>query len=327
MYDAESALVVLVSGGADSTALIHAFGSGKLPTSGALEVLHVNHQLRGQAADDDERFVRTLCDELSIACNVVSIDVDRYAQERELNVEDAGRTIRYEEAEKLLDSLCHKHRLLPSKSRIVTAHTLDDRIETFFWRALWGGGTKALGSIAPVRDRIIRPLISTTRAEIIEYLTDANQSWREDATNEDTTRTRASIRHTLIPACEEVRPTFRRSLERTMDLAAGDNKVLERMEVAFARDFVLEKEEEHSLTFIVSMMRTLDKTMRSRTVRSALFETFPEARRIDGSHIDALVDAFDCDTFARDLGYELRASLKCDTLKVTRSSREGDEDE
>jgi len=327
MYDDESALVLLVSGGADSTALLHALASGELPPYGVLEVLHVNHQLRGLEADGDERFVHDICKALGITCHVVSFDVDSYAKEHELNLEDAGRIIRYEEANKLLDMLCREHRLLPSKSRIITAHTLDDRIETFFWRALWGGGTGALGSIAATRDNIIRPLISTTRNEVIAYLTGHNQPWREDATNQDLTRTRAAIRHTLIPACEEVRPSFRRSIERTMDLAAGDNEILERMEQAFARDFVIEREEGEILAFIAPMMRTLDKTMRSRTVRSALFETFPEARRIDGPHIDALVDAFDCDTFARDLGYGLRATLKCDTLRVTKATREGDENE
>jgi tRNA(Ile)-lysidine synthase len=328
MYGADSALVLMVSGGADSIAMLRAFASKNLPDSGTCEVLHVNHQLRGEQADADEQFVCDLCNKLAIPYNIIRFDVEAHAKEHDLNVEDAGRIIRYQEANKLLDKLCRTHRHLPSKSRIVTAHTLDDRIENFFWRALWGAGTGALGSIPAVRDNVIRPLISVSRREIIEYLNECGQSWCEDATNQDTSRTRAAIRHSLIPSCEEIRPTFRRSLERTMDLAAGDNEILTRMEQAFARDFSSRSiDEENDLieavNFHVPMMRTLDKTMRARTIRSALFEVFPDVRRIDGYHIDALVDALDCDTFARDLGYDLRATLKCDTLRVGRISREG----
>jgi len=327
LYGESSALVLLVSGGADSTALLHAFASGQMPPAAVIEVLHVNHMLRGKQSDADEAFVRDLCTQLDIACYVVSVDVEDYATQRELNLEDAGRIIRYEAAQERLSHLCDQNDLDRRDGRIVTAHTLDDRIENFFWRALWGAGTGALGSIPVMRDNIIRPLISATRTQIIDYLNACGQSWREDATNEDTSRTRAAIRHILVPACEQVRPSFRRSLERTMDLAAGDNAILERMEQAFARDFVTSRKQGVGVAFSVPMMRTLDRTMRARTIRHALFETFPESRRIDGFHIDALTDAFDCDAFARDLGFDLRATMKCDTLKVAKMLREGDEDE
>jgi len=322
LYDAYSALVMMVSGGADSTALLHAFASGKLPSYGALEVLHLNHRLRGREADEDERFVCEAAAKLGVVCHPVNIDVSAYADEHDLNLEDAGRTLRYEQADRLLDTLCSTHQLPRHKGRVVTAHTLDDRIETFFWRALWGAGTGALGSISVQRGHIIRPLLSTTRHEIVTYLSEHGQTWREDATNDDTTRTRAAIRHTLIPVCEQIRPSFRRSLERTMDLAAADNALLERMETAFARDFTVERQEGESIILDARLMRTLEPTMRARTVRSALFETFPEARRIDAHHIDALVDSFDTESFSRDLPFGLRACLNYGTLRISKSHTE-----
>ncbi|MCL2491514.1 MAG: tRNA lysidine(34) synthetase TilS [Coriobacteriia bacterium] len=335
LYDQSDRLLLLVSGGADSTTLLHAFASGELPAYRALEVLHVNHQLRREESDGDEQFVRDMCRLLDIPCHVFSLDLEAYATQHELNLEDAGRVVRYEQAREILCESGAKGTdptvangtkgTDPTVSgRIVTAHTLDDRIETFFWRALWGAGTGALGSIAPKRDNIIRPLISSTREQIINYLTANDFAWREDATNEDTTRTRAAIRHKLIPIAEEIRPTFRRSLERTMDLAAADNVLLERMEQAFARDFTLDRIEGEMLIFDVPLMRTLEPTMRARTVRCALFETFPEARRLDGQHIDAVVAGIDCDTFARDLGYGLRASSNYGTLKVTKHPSDND---
>jgi len=324
LYDEYSALVLMVSGGADSTAMVRAFASGELASYGACEVLHINHELRGAEADSDQRFVQELCEALGVVCTAIRVDVADYAREHQLNEEDAGRILRYEHAEALLGQLCARVSLPRHKGRIVTAHTLDDRIETFFWRALWGAGTGALGSIPVRRDAIIRPLIAVTREEVIAYLEDLGQQWREDATNTDGTRTRAAIRHTLIPAVEQIRPPFRRSLERTMDLVSADNVLLERMEQAFARDFTVERVEGESLILDAHLMRTLEPTMRARTLRCALFETFPEARRIDAPHIDALVSAFDCDTFARDLGYGLRATLKYGTLKL-RKEADGNE--
>jgi hypothetical protein len=103
-----------------------------------------------------------------------------------------------------------------------------------------------------------------------------------------------------------------------MDLLVADNTILEPLEQAFARDFAPDREAGCSVTFLVPLMRTLDKAMRARTVRCALFETFPQARRIEAAHIDAIVDAVDCEAFTRDLGYDLRATLKCDTLKVVK---------
>ena len=324
LYSRDSALILMVSGGADSVALLRAFASEELPPCTTFEVLHVNHGLRGVQADKDAHFVEDMCQALGVRCHIVSCDVAAYAHKHELNLEDAGRIIRYREANVHLDRLCIQRACLPSESHIVTAHTLDDRIETFFWRALWGAGTGALGSTAAVRENVIRPLIATTREEIEAYLDQLGQPWCEDATNQDISRIRAAIRHALVPVCEQIRPTFRRSLQRTMDLAAGDNEVLERMERAFARDFVRQGEEDEQLDFIVPMMRTLDSTMRARTVRCALFEAFPEARRIGGAHIDALVEAFDCDSFARDLGYGLRATLKYDTLRITKTGEKGE---
>jgi tRNA(Ile)-lysidine synthase len=111
LYDAYSALVVMVSGGADSTAMLRAFASGQLASFGALEVLHVNHQLRADEADADERFVSDLCAELDVSCHVARLDVAGFAEERQLNVEDAGRTLRYEAARRRLKDLCLEHGL------------------------------------------------------------------------------------------------------------------------------------------------------------------------------------------------------------------------
>ncbi|MCL2025168.1 MAG: tRNA lysidine(34) synthetase TilS [Coriobacteriia bacterium] len=334
MYDERSALLLMVSGGADSMALLHLLATAttdatpdaparELPTPAACAVLHVNHGLRAEA-DADEQFVLDACARLNVSCTVAQFDVAAYAAEHDLNVEDAGRTLRYRAANEQLDQLCRTHDLLPSGARIATAHTLDDRCETFFWRALWGAGTGALGSIPPTRDNIVRPLIRATRAEIIAYLEANGHVWREDATNADTTRTRAAIRHLLMLAAEEVRPTFRRALERTMDLAAADDVILTRMEDAFARDFTLEREPDELLVMSATLLATLEPTMRARSMRAALFATFPTARRIEAAHIDALVAACSNDaaheTFARDLGYDLHARCKYDKLFITKNS-------
>ncbi|HEY5505928.1 MAG TPA: ATP-binding protein, partial [Coriobacteriia bacterium] len=118
----------MVSGGSDSVALLHAVASGVFGPVVA-SVLHIDHRLRGAASDADAAFVSALCRRLGIECRVVAVDVGAYAASEGLNLEDAGRRVRYREAEAELDALCDAAGVDRRSGRIVTAHTLDDRAE------------------------------------------------------------------------------------------------------------------------------------------------------------------------------------------------------
>lgn len=308
-------VLVMVSGGADSVSLLHMLAEGLLGEV-RLAALHVNHMLRGDSADEDEAFVRDLCGDLGVEFHAVRYDVGAYADAEGLNLEDAGRRVRYRFADDELDALCSRLGVSAECGRIAVAHTLDDRIETFFMRAIAGSGTGALGSIGFARGRIVRPLIDCGRVALRDWLRDAGRSWREDPTNSDTARTRALVRAELLPVAEKMNPAFRASLLRTMDLLADDDALLASMAEAFASDFA-DIRPGVEVAFSRQWMSSLEHTMARRTVRAALAKAFPEASRLEAEHIEALVRGLASPDFAHDLPGGLRAHGEYDRMVVS----------
>lgn len=316
MFADVSVVVVMVSGGADSVALLRLLAEGALAPGAALSVLHVNHQLRGDASDGDEAFVRSLCDTLGVTCTVVSHDVAGYAVSAGLNLEDAGRRLRYRFADEELDARCAAAGVPRSAGRIAVAHTADDRLETFLSRLVSGSGATGLISIAPVRGRVVRPLIDARRSDIVSFLDALGQDWREDATNADTSRERSWVRHVLLPVIEERAPAFEQVARRTMQVLAEDDALLQEMAEAFAHDFA--HQDGGALVFNRPALRTLSHPMARRTLRTGIVRTFPDASRMEFEHLEALTTGLADDAFARDLSSGLRAVAEYDTLRISR---------
>jgi tRNA(Ile)-lysidine synthase len=180
-----------VSGGADSVALLRIFNELKDRLGLTLFVFHFHHQLRGADADQDECFVRALAEEFQLEFQAGRANVAAEAELNGWNLEDAARRLRYE----FFSAAAAERRV----DRVAVAHTLDDQAETVLSHLLRGTGLAGLAGIYPVAGLIVRPLLQVGREELREYLTGIGQSWREDPTNQDTSRTRARIRHELIP--------------------------------------------------------------------------------------------------------------------------------
>lgn len=180
-----------VSGGADSVAMLRIFAELRTHLGIAVLVLHFNHQLRGTEADEDEGFVKALAEEFHLDFESGRADVAGEARLRGWNVEDAARRLRYQ----FFTSVAESRGL----NRVAVAHTANDQAETVLSHLLRGTGLTGLAGIYPVAGLIIRPLLELGREELRRFLSDLRQPWREDATNLDTSRTRARIRHQLIP--------------------------------------------------------------------------------------------------------------------------------
>lgn len=324
MLPPESPVVALVSGGADSMALLHLLAGGHLGPDLRVSVLHVDHRLRGCESDADRAFVVSECTRLGVPCRAVSFDVAGYAQAERLNLEDAGRRVRYRFAEEEADGRAASLGLDPSAVRIAVAHTLDDRIETFLMRVLAGAGAGALASIRHVRGRIVRPLLDAPRDEVREWLgARCGGTWREDASNLDTSRLRARIRHEVMPTLLAVEPALRTTLARTLTVLADEDELLAEMAAAFAHDFAAERERPGEVALDRAKMATLDRAMRRRTVREAMLSEFAEASRLDSSHIESIVAGLADDAFARDLPDGLRAFTEYGKLIVSRRGEPG----
>jgi tRNA(Ile)-lysidine synthase len=210
LFGSADKILLAVSGGADSTALMYAVCAIKtenvpaLPLAGKLsgDILcaHINHQLRGSESDGDEAFVIAQADKLNLAITTKRLDVRGFAHKNKLSTETAARKLRIESLLDIAEANDCKW--------VATAHQKDDNAETVIQRLVRGTGFRGLGGIWPVRkfaDGIgfVRPLLCVRRDEIVEYLNKRNLKWRVDRTNDDCKYRRNFIRHRLLPALQQ----------------------------------------------------------------------------------------------------------------------------
>ena len=202
LLESADSVLLAVSGGADSTALLYAMHALKAEDilSADLVCVHINHQLRGADADVDEDFVIAQARDLNLPITTKRVDVRGFARKNKLSIETAARQVR-------IDTLLNIAKAGNCNS-IATAHHKNDNAETILHRLVRGTGFRGLTGIWPTRlfaddIQFIRPLLSVTRDEIIEYLKKRNLKWRRDHTNADCTYTRNFIRHRLLPALQQ----------------------------------------------------------------------------------------------------------------------------
>jgi tRNA(Ile)-lysidine synthase len=190
-------MVVAVSGGPDSVALLRALAAcGASP----LVVAHVNHQLRGIESDADQEFVEELARSLGLALRTERIALAAQAEAERDNLESVGRRVRYDWLVQVAQAAGCRW--------IATGHTADDQAETVLHRLLRGTGLQGLRGIAPRREAapgiwVVRPLLAVTRADVLAYLDSIKQPFRQDSSNLDPRFTRNRIRHELLPLLTE----------------------------------------------------------------------------------------------------------------------------
>lgn len=215
LWSAETRVVAAVSGGSDSVALF--FLLRELAAAGELQLVglaHLHHRIRGGAADDDAAFCRGLAARAGVAAAVGEADVPALAARDRQSIEVAGRLARQQFFGDAVSSL--------GADRMAVAHTRDDQAETVLLRLVRGAGPAGLAAIAPRRDRLVRPLLELTRAELRGYLESIGESWHEDATNVDRAIPRNRIRHDILPLLRELNPRADAALARTADIFRSD---------------------------------------------------------------------------------------------------------
>ena len=251
-YLAKSKLLVAISAGIDSVVLTHILNALNYQVA----LAHVNYQLRGIDSDKDEAFVKDFASDLQLPVFVHKIDTETYAVDKKVSIQMAARKIRYEWFAKLIQEKDYDF--------VVTAHHLDDVIETFFINLNRSSGLDGFTGIPQRNGQVIRPLLSFSREDLVAYATQNELNWREDASNATTKYLRNSIRHNLIPVLTAINPEFRKSFA-TSQQHLKDSQSLVQDYIAFLKPKILEMHDD--LIYI-----KLDELMRLPNPKPVLYE-------------------------------------------------------
>ncbi len=193
-----STVLVAVSGGADSVALLRLFCAVRDRRRLTLHAAHLHHGIRGQDATEDADFVSALCHALEVPCTLGKADVPALRRQLGTGLEDAARQARRGFLQDVAQRI--------GAATIALAHHMDDQAETVLLHLLRGCGLQGLTGMRPMQGPFIRPLLDIPKAALCAYLTDLRQPWREDATNADTALTRNALRHRVLPVMTELNP-------------------------------------------------------------------------------------------------------------------------
>ncbi|MEC4114280.1 tRNA lysidine(34) synthetase TilS [Myroides pelagicus] len=243
---AKKRLLIAVSGGIDSVVLCHLCKEAKIP----FVMAHCNFHLRGEDSNEDQAFVEALAQTLGVNVLVQSFDTEQYASEQKVSIQIAARDLRYD----WFASLIRKE----GYDYLLTAHHLDDSIETFLINFSRGTGITGLLGIPEQNDYILRPLLPFTREEIATYAAEHKITWREDYTNAQTKYLRNKFRKQIVPLLKEINPQFTRCFSDTISnltdtaLLANDASTLE-------YNKVVTKQGDGSLVFAIDKLNKLSE--------------------------------------------------------------------
>jgi len=277
----ESKVVIGVSGGPDSLALLHILR--ELMSRGCLWVAHLNHGLRPEA-DDEARFVAEVADSWGLAFRSKKVDVGRLAHSQGWSVEEAGRKARYQFLANLAEEL--------QAEAAVVAHNADDQAETVLLHLLRGSGLTGLRGMRPESSlpgvpsiKLIRPFLTTTREEIEAYCRNHDLRPMLDSTNVDPAYLRNRLRHEMLPLLADFNPQIKRHLLQLAELVAADEALLgELSDLAWHE--ILGEKEVRWLRLDLGKWRSLPLSLRRRTLRRALAELRPSISDISFRTID-----------------------------------------
>lgn len=216
MFPKGSAVVCGLSGGADSVCLLICLSELSETLGISVEALHVNHCLRGEESVRDELFCRDLCRKFGIKFTAVSYDVKSFAQQNSLSTEEAARILRYQAFADI------------AKNKIIaTAHNANDNLETMLFNLTRGSALKGIAGIPPVRDNIVRPLLTVTRSEIEGFLEERGIKFVTDSSNLSDDYSRNKIRHNIIPILSKINESLIDTSVKSADTLRSEDSFID----------------------------------------------------------------------------------------------------
>ena len=303
MFPRQAHIVVGLSGGADSVALLHVLSSLKEEFQWEITAVHIHHGLRGEDADKDAAFAEEFCKKLDISCIVRRFDVKAEAKGRKLGEEETGRILRYEVFQKVAGK----------DGFIAVAHHRQDQAETLLMRLCRGTGLTGLVGMSPVNGNICRPLLFCGRAEIEQYCKENDLNWQEDATNQEERYIRNKLRLKVLPILAEINPKAVAHISETAELLALEEDFLEQQASACYESVKLDGAE---VALDRQKLLELHPAMRKRVLRKAMSEFL--SADVSQVQIEALEDMLKKETGkSRDFLEGIHAENRYDALVLS----------
>ena len=260
MLNTGDRVLVAVSGGPDSVCLLSVLHALTKELSLMLHVAHLDHMFRGEESAKEALFVADFAERLGIPATIGKIDVPASCRERGLSAPSGAREVRYNFLRLVADKT--------GSSRIATGHTADDQAETFVMRLLRGAGASGLSAIPPVRDNIIRPLIDSTREEVLMYLRESGLAFVTDPSNAKPVYTRNRIRLELMPVLRQFNPRIVETLAGEAGLLRDEDEAGDGY-CAILMERILEKRE-HDFVITRKDFNALPAAFRRRLLKKAV---------------------------------------------------------
>ena len=281
MFQAGDRVLVGVSGGPDSVALLQLLVEMAPGYDLVLAVGHLNHSLRGAAADRDADFVTALARQTGLPVYVDKRDVDRFRRRHRLSLETAARQVRYT----FFYEMVERHGF----TKIALGHQMDDNAEQVLMNLLRGSGPAGLSGIPPVRDGlIVRPLIQVTRQQIMDYLIREEHGYVIDASNMDSRYLRNRVRSELMPLlAADYNPRIVYNLNRTARLCRSENRWVEQtLDPVF--DTCVVEQTECKIIISIPEVAGLEPVVQRRLFRRAILTITGDLRKISFENIEAV---------------------------------------
>ena len=300
-----------VSGGADSVCLFLMLLELREKIGFDLIAVHVHHGLRGEAADQDQRFVEALCEQHRIPLEIFRVNLESIAKKRKQSLEEAGRMVRRE----AFDSVCQKY----GGNKIALAHHQNDNAETLLWNLSRGTGLDGLGGIRPVNGEFIRPLLCMNRKEIEEYLAKRKQSYCIDETNAGTDYTRNKLRHLVLPILEEqVNSAAVRHMNETMEqIWELQEYMQEQVEAAYQECVQEHFEKACWIQIQQKSFETFPELIKKMVIRKGMEQVGGKKRDLSHKHVDVMMELMNKQVGRTlDLPYEMYAKRNYEGIRL-----------
>ncbi|MFH2219104.1 MAG: tRNA lysidine(34) synthetase TilS [Pseudomonadota bacterium] len=309
MFQPQDSVLVGVSGGPDSVALLHVLSALASRFSLRLGVAHLNHGLRQHISDSEAEFVASLSENMALPFFLEKADVRKYQAGAGLSLEEAARHVRYA----FYRRTARENRF----SKIALGHHADDNAELVLMNLMRGSGPLGISGIPPVRNgSIVRPLIRVKRSEIMEFLNTSALKYVSDETNREIKYLRNRIRHHLMPVIKSsFNPRIVETLDRLSSILRSEEEWIESI---IERDFKtsIVEEKDNSIAFSAERLGKIHIAARRRLIRKAVSKVKGNLRSITYAHINSVMDLLqDARPPKRlDLPGRVRVSLKGDRI-------------